>query len=125
MSKETELSMLEFDESAPFIPSHSHDTSADDLRIVVGGVDSTRQEREARTYRFLSLALLLISIPMIASCFRDATDHRCTRQMSTWSPMLDAVEYGWRRFLPSDGDLLGGQPTQDSEMRWDGLWECE
>ncbi|KAH0287933.1 hypothetical protein KCU62_g5643, partial [Aureobasidium sp. EXF-3399] len=43
--------------------------------------------------------------------------------MSTWSPMLDAVEYRWRRFLPSDGDLLGGQPTQDSEMRWDGLWE--
>lgn len=39
--------------------------------------------------------------------------------------MLDAVEYEWRRFLPSAGDSFGGNPTQDSEKRWDELWECK
>jgi hypothetical protein len=120
MDADTDIVTLNADETAPFIAAFEDEAVWQDDRA-----KDDRQDAKSRILQSLSLGLLLISVPILASCLWSATDHQCTQRMSTWSPMLDVVKYGWRQFKPSDGDPYNGRPTQDSEKNWDELWKCK
>jgi hypothetical protein len=69
--------------------------------------------------------LCAISVGFIIISLRYPTDDQCTRKMSTWSPMLEAVGYEWRHFQTTKPGSYYGKPTVQLEREWDGLWQCK
>jgi hypothetical protein len=69
---------------------------------------------------FMLVASLLIAV----AGSRYPTDGQCTSRMSTWSPMLEAVEYEWRHFREEEPNAYFGKPTDQLEKAWGDLWQC-
>lgn len=49
-------------------------------------------------YMVASVFMLIVSFALVVAGSRHPTDAQCTKKMSTWSPLLEAVEYEWRPF---------------------------
>lgn len=69
--------------------------------------------------------LCAISIGFIIASLKYPTEEQCTRKMSTWSPMLEAVEYEWRHLQTTKSSSYYGKPTAQLESKWNGLWQCK
>lgn len=75
-------------------------------------------------YLICGAILLVASFTLIVASWKFPTDAQCTRKMSTWSPMLEAVEYEWRHFKEDMPNVYYGKPTAEVEEAWGKLWEC-
>ncbi|KAH8807267.1 hypothetical protein F5884DRAFT_880153 [Xylogone sp. PMI_703] len=69
------------------------------------------------------LCLYMVSAILVFASSRFPTDEQCTRKMSTWSPMMEAVEYEWTTWDMVNTDGYSGKPTEEIEARWDYLWQ--
>lgn len=76
-------------------------------------------------YMGASVFMLIVSFALVVAGSRHATDAQCTKKMSTWSPLLEAVEYEWRPFKEEEPNPYYGKPTEQLEKAWALLWECK
>lgn len=108
--------MSSIEEETPFLSSRN-DTKSD---------ETPSDAKITRDHRFTiaTASMLMASILFIISGFRYPTDTQCINQMSTWSPMLEAVEYEWRHFKTEGPNHYYGKPSDHLEASWGELWEC-
>lgn len=71
-----------------------------------------------------SAFMLVASLVIAVAGSQYPTDAQCTSKMSTWSPMLEAVEYEWRHFKEEAPNSYYGKPTDQLEKAWGDLWQC-
>lgn len=72
-----------------------------------------------------SAFMLVASLVIAVAGSKYPTDAQCINKMSTWSPMLEAVEYEWRHFKEEAPNAYYGKPTADLEKAWGDLWQCK
>lgn len=76
-------------------------------------------------YMGASIFMLIVSFTLVVAGSRYPNDAQCTKKMSTWSPLLEAVEYEWRPFKEEEPNPYYGKPTEQLEKTWGLLWECK
>jgi len=103
-------------EETPFISLRDGHTSIETL--------GNEQLTQDRRLTIATASMLMASIFFVISGLSYPTDSQCTKGMSTWSPMLEAVEYEWRHFKTESPNSYYGKPNDDLERAWGKLWKC-
>lgn len=85
---------------------------------------TTSEHVHKLAYLICCAIFLVASFTLILASWQFPTDAQCTRKMSTWSPMLEAVEYEWRHFREDIPNIYYEKPTAEVEKAWGKLWEC-
>lgn len=69
---------------------------------------------------FIAFTILLL----VESGTKRPTDQQCSRQLSIWSPLSDAVEFEEYDFInnPEQPSIYRGEPTHQKEKDWEKLW---
>jgi hypothetical protein len=91
---------------------------------VANKAKTTTARNQGLVYLTSSAFLLVTSFVLALAGSQYPTDAQCTRKMSTWSPMLEAVKYEWRHFREEKPNVYYGKPTDELEKAWGKLWEC-
>ncbi|KAH8596830.1 hypothetical protein B0O99DRAFT_685309 [Bisporella sp. PMI_857] len=70
---------------------------------------------------FFATSTLLL---LVAYSTKQPSDQQCGRQLSVWSPLLDAVQYEEIDFVnrPEQPSIYRGAPTHELEREWEKLW---
>ena len=76
-------------------------------------------------YMGASVFMLIVSFALVVAGSRHPTDAQCNKKRSTWSTLLEAVEYEWRPFKEEEPNPYYGKPTEQLEKAWGLLWECK
>ncbi|OCL00371.1 uncharacterized protein K441DRAFT_651284 [Cenococcum geophilum 1.58] len=89
-------------------------------------INHSREKHCCRWSRYLSASLTIMGAFLLITAYTivKPTDLSCARQLSTYSPMVEAVEY---YDLDWDNDfwktsLYMGKPTAEGDEAWDNLW---
>lgn len=75
-----------------------------------------------------SICLSLFSVGILTySITANPTDSQCVKQLSPYSPALEAVEYEWRTYANEfeKESIYRGTPTPELEKAWEDLWQCK
>ncbi|KAB8276944.1 hypothetical protein BDV30DRAFT_235187 [Aspergillus minisclerotigenes] len=74
-------------------------------------------------YKSASVLMLVVSGVLTMAGLQYPNDAQCISKMSTWSPMLEAVEYEWRHFHEEAPNKYYGKPNDELEQAWGKLWQ--
>lgn len=75
-----------------------------------------------------NMSLFIISIGILSLAYgRPVSDAACTRQLFSYSPALEAVEYHEEDFkgLFHQPSIYRGTPTDEIDENWRVLWDCK
>ena len=112
-----EPSVTTLGDSEPFLLTEDGDLSK--------AHNGKKKNRYERLYLRTSFILIVAATAFGVAGNRYPIEKQCVQTMSTWSPMLGAVEHEWRHFKTEEPNIYYGTPNAQLEAAWDKLWQCE
>ncbi|KAJ4349427.1 uncharacterized protein N0V89_008042 [Didymosphaeria variabile] len=108
--------------------SRIHDDPSESTKTSLDAAQPPPPNRVYSIFSIVNVLLFLSSIVLVIIAYkRPVTDSQCVKQLYTWSPAFEAIEYHEEDYsgLFRQASAYRGKPTPELDEQWLKLWDCE